>query len=213
MANFKLIDTILERISEDVISDDVLSVLIAKTKASRYGLVNRAIAHGDLVHIRQGLYLLAERYRRRRVNLFELAERIYGPSYVSLESALSYHGWIPEAVYEVTSASMKRSREFHAPIGTFSFKSVSKNAFYVGVERVVRDQTIFFMANPWKALIDYIYVYKKDWKSLKPVRESLRVEDEFLNEVDPELLDELLESYGSQRVEKFILGIQKEIRK
>src|SRR3989338_8200638 len=106
----RFIESIRDKIPYDVFTDEAVHQLIRESPDTRYGLVKRAIAKGELIHLRRGLYGFAKKYQRRGTNLFELAQMMYGPSYISFESALSYHGWIPEAVYTVTSAAMKRSK-------------------------------------------------------------------------------------------------------
>jgi predicted transcriptional regulator of viral defense system len=145
----------------------------------RYGLVKRAIANGEIIHTRRGLYCLAPKYQKKTINLYALAQHVYGPSYIILESALSCHGWIPEAVYTMTSVSFKKAKEFNTTLGVFSYNRVPQKLFYAGVERLADEEgNIFLMAKPIKALSDYVYVQKKDWTGLKPVVESLRVEEE-----------------------------------
>lgn len=210
MTNCK--ELILKKIDSDIFTDTDLCTILEGSKNSRYGLIKRMIAKGDIVHIRRGLYCLADKYKRHEINLYEVALRIYGPSYVSLESALSYHGWIPEAVYTTTSACMKRAKDFDTPLGLFSFKHIPSFSFYHQVDRVEPSRnTVFFMARPLKALADYVYVYKKDWKDLGPAIESLRIEFDSFKSVDLNELDDLQKQYRSRRVQKFIKGAKKEL--
>src|SRR5258705_210846 len=111
----KLAEIIKEKTHQTIFTDSLLKTMIGGSDHRRYGLVKRALKSGDLIQIRRGLYVLGQKHRMTDVNLFELAQRVYGPSYISLESALSYHGLIPEAVYAVTSVCMKRSKEFETP--------------------------------------------------------------------------------------------------
>src|SRR5262245_25728214 len=74
----------------DTLTDSDLAFLWGGTENRRYSLTKRTLARGDLIPVRRGLYVLGDLYRQRPVNLFELAQRIYGPSYISFESALSY---------------------------------------------------------------------------------------------------------------------------
>ena len=178
----------------------------------RYGLVKRAIAGGEIIHIRRGLYCLAPKYQKKKINLYALAQNIYGPSYISLESALSWHGWIPEAVYTVTSASSGKSKEFKTPLGAFGYSCVPQEIFYTGVERLADEAgNVFLMASPMKALADYVYVNKKDWVGLKPVAESLRIEPEEFESITSDDFDLLIENYASRRVWKFLKGLRKDL--
>ncbi len=67
--------------------------------------------------VRRGLYV-AIAPDTPRPESFLLANHVYGPSYVSMDSALSFYGMIPERVYEISSATTKTSRQFRTPAGT-----------------------------------------------------------------------------------------------
>ena len=103
----KIIEYVYEHLPYDVFTDrDIAQLILRGSKDSRYGLIKRALKKSEIIRIRRGLYCLAKKYERRPLNLFSIAQLIYGPSYVSLESALSYHGWVPEGVFMTTSVSM-----------------------------------------------------------------------------------------------------------
>jgi len=190
-----------------------VATLLPGSHDSRFGLVKRAIAAGQIIHVRRGLYCLAPKYQRKRVNLYALAQRIYGPSYVSLESALSWHGWIPEAVYTLTSVSSGKSKEFTTPLGAFSYSRVPQNVFYAGVERTSDESgNVFLMAAPVKALADYVYVNKKDWAGLRPAAESLRIEEEEFGTVTSNDIEDLVENYANRRVRKFVESLRRDLK-
>ena len=196
----------------DFTSHDV-ATLFPGSEDRRYGLVKRAIASDEIIHICRGLYCLAPKYQKKSVNLYALAQHIYGPSYISLESALSWHGWITEAVYTLTNVSLRKSKEFNTPLGVFSYIHVPQKVFYNGVERLTdEDENIFLMARPVKALADYVYVHKKNWTDLKPVTESLRIEPEEFESVTLDDIELLIDNYRSRRVQKFIRGLKKDLK-
>ena len=178
----------------------------------QFGLLKRAIGAGEILHVHRGLYCLADRYLPQKINPLVLAQRIYGPSYVSLETALSYHGWIPEAVYAVTSVSLDRSREYDTPLGRFGFARVPQRTFYAGVSRVkCPDGGSFLLASPLKTLTDYVYVHKCDWRSAQPIVQSLRVDPALLAELEPQAIDEMAGNYRSRRVLRFLAGLRKDL--
>ncbi|MCK5579981.1 MAG: hypothetical protein KAJ18_01765 [Candidatus Omnitrophica bacterium] len=207
----KATEMIRDNIPKDIFTDADLMNIFSGTPDQRYGLMKRAVASEEIIHIRRGLYGLAPKYARHKVSLYELAQHIYGPSYVSLESALSYHGWIPEAVYSVTSASMKKSQDFDTPLGRFCFKRIPSDIFYEGVDRVEGSGGGFFMASPFKALVDYIYIRKKDWADLTPLVESLRIDEDYFEEISEQEIDILKQNYHSRRVQRFLDGMKKEL--
>ncbi len=206
-----LMEKIVEKIPTDTFSDTTLRNIIVGSNNSRYSFVKRAIRAGDLIHLRRGFYSLSKKYQRKGVNLFEVAQMIYGPSYISFESALAYHGWIPEAVYTVTSSCAKRSKDVPTPLGLFSYTHIPSNKFLAGVKRVESPNGIFLMATPWRALVDYVYANSKRWKGLKSVVESLRVDAINFKEVDFRLLEEIKEATKSSYVKKFIDSVKKEL--
>jgi len=195
----------------DFSTEDVVT-LFPDSENRRYGLVKRAIASGEVIHIRRGLYCLAPKYQRKKVNLYSLAQRVYGPSYISLESALSWHGWIPEAVYTLTSVSFNKSKEFKTSLAVFSYNRVPQKVFYAGVERLTdQEDNAFLMATPLKALADYVYVHKMDWAGIEPAAESLRIEREEFELVTTEQINSLIENYNSRRIKKFLRGLKKDL--
>lgn len=188
-----------------VFAQPEVALALGGSAFSRHGLVKRALANGEILNVRRGLYCLAPRYQKRPVSLYALAQRIYGPSYVSLETALSYHGWIPEAVYACTCASHGNAKEFRTPLGIFSYKRVPQRVFYAGVERYVDpDGNVFFMASPAKALADYVYVHRPNWAGIDEASESLRIESDDWAAVAPEQLDGLAGNYANHRVTCFL---------
>ncbi len=213
---------------------DLAMFLMDKTNDARYSMVKRALKQGLLIRIRRGLYLIGSKAKQLLPDEFELALLIYGPSFISLESALSYHGWIPEMVYTMTSVSTKRAKEFKTPIGIFSYKCVPVEKFYTGVDRMKAKNGIFFVATPWRALADFIYTRRKsptlliqsslklrrskqlrrtEWKNLSELEADLRIDRETLINSDKKMLKLLAESYPSRRVRENLKRFLKEITK
>ncbi len=205
-----LTEIIKAQIPNDFFTTAELMRILQKSPDSRYGLVKRTIAKGDIIRIRRGFYILSEDHQRNGIDLFELAQAIYGPSYISLESALSYHGWIPEGVQTTTSVSQNRSREFRTPLGLFSYSRMPKFN-YIGVERISSGRSLFLMADPAKALVDMVFVLKKDWEGAAPLLSSLRIEREDLKKINKEILNQLKNKRFSPTVTHFIDGLMKDM--
>ena len=66
------------------------------------------------------------------------------------------------------------------------------------------------VARPFKALLDYIYVYKKDWMGLRPVVESLRVDGNLLRKVSRAEIRRYRSNYSQKRIQKFLMSLEKE---
>lgn len=202
-----LIELIQDHIPYDCFSDAELGNLIRGSQDSRYALMKRALKTGKLLHIRRGLYCLAPKYRRRSLDLFPIAQKIYGPSYISLESALSYHGWIPESVPTITSVCVKRSADFATPLGQFIYRSVSATPLLTAVDRIESESGAFLMARPWKAIADYLFVTKKDWDSVDPLIRDLRIEQEMFRKINLAELKSIRRSFQNKRVTQFLSNI------
>lgn len=204
----KFIETIKDHIPHDYFTTAELLRVLPHTPDGRYGLMKRAMNAGDIIRIRRGLFALSRKHQRNGIDLFELAQKVYGPSYVSLESALSYHGWIPEGVQTTTSVSFRRSKEFTTPIGVFSYSRISRFN-YIGVERITSGPSSFFVADPTRALIDLVFVNKKDWTGFDPLLSDLRIEQNTLTILNRKILMDMRKLRLSQKVTRFIDGLTK----
>ena len=127
------------------------------------------------IKIRNGLYAL----RSDPPHELEIANRIYSPSYISMEYALAYYRFIPETVYTVTSVTTKITREFTVHGKSYEYSRIKRKA-YTGYHLVKEGQTNILMAVPEKALADYCYFVDLRLKSLN---ERLRVKKADAKEV------------------------------
>lgn len=115
------------------------------------GKIGRMLGTGELVSLRRGLYA-----SRRDLDPRCLAGPIYGPSYVSFETALAWHGMIPEGVAEILSATPKRPAEFENDFGRFRYLTIPKAVYPAGIMRITESELPFLIASPTKALVDRI---------------------------------------------------------
>ena len=182
------------------ISGSDLHFILGESADSRQAIVKRAMQEKMLIHLRRDLFLINTELA---YDPFEIAAIMYGPSYISFESALSLHSWIPERVASITSATIKRKKEFQTPIGVFSFEHIPVSSFEVGI-----GSTSPFIATPLKALADMIYARMKSWSNLNDLYEDLRIDPEHLLSCDKRLLQELIESYPSLRVKKVLKNLE-----
>ena len=105
------------------------------------------------------------------------SNRIYHPSYISMETALSYYGLIPEAVYTITAVGTLKTKLFDTPLGTFSYRHV-KPALFFGYRLLDWKGFPIKMAEPEKVILDYFYLnpqlnQKEDWQGLRLHQEAL----------------------------------------
>ena len=203
----------LEKAVRGIFTRQQVAIWLGSRGARLDALLKRAVARREVWRIRRGLYCLSDRYTKGRIDPMELAQRIHGPSYVSLETALSRHGWIPEAVHAITSVAVGRARSFDTPVGLFSYTPVPQRGLLLGVRRaLVEEGGAYFLATPLKALADHVYVQRCEWGSAAPVVESLRVESESLAELTGELFDEVMGAYAPGRVARFLAALRKDLK-
>lgn len=134
--------------------------------------LGRWVKAGRIIQLRRGLYALAEPYARTPAHPFLAANRIVRPSYVSLQSALSWHGMIPEQVPVVTSVTSGRPHSRRTPLGDFLFRHV-RGEFFRGYHRVeVQEGQFAFVASPEKCLLDLVYLTPgaETWAYLRELR-------------------------------------------
>lgn len=189
-------------------------VWLEVSPAALDALLKRAVHAGEISRIRRGLFCLDRRFLATPPNPLSLAQMVYGPSYLSSETALSWHRWIPEAVYAVVSTGLGRSREFVTPLGTYVYQRVPQQSLMSGVERIAENtpHVAYFMARPLKALADYVYTHDCDWRSADPLRGSLRIEDDALSKLTSEDFEELEGQYRSGRVSRFLEGLRGDLK-
>lgn len=120
------------------------------TSAQKF--LERYTKKGVFTRAKKGLYLFEHNPRQDVI----LANKIYFPSYVSLDYALSYYGIIPETVYSMTSVTTKPTREFDVANRSYEYRKIKKEA-YTGYTAMTFDGQTGLMAEPEKALVDYLY--------------------------------------------------------
>jgi predicted transcriptional regulator of viral defense system len=135
-----------------------------------------------------------------------VANHLYGPSYISLESALSYYGLIPERVYTMRSICTKLHKQYKTQFGHFEYIKMNEKYFPIGVRQEIVDNAYsFLIATPEKALCDTIITSQNiRIQSVKAMRkyleEDLRFEMSALSTFDVNIIRECLE-VGKKKVE------------
>ena len=142
--------------------------IITQNKISSVQL-SRWVTKKLLIKFRRGVYILPENIN---INPFILANKIFEPSYVSLESALFYYGFIPDITVAVTSITAKKTRRFEFKNQLFIYQKVKNNIFF-GYQEIKDNNWSFLIALPEKAILDYFYLHKSelnnqnDWDELR----------------------------------------------
>jgi predicted transcriptional regulator of viral defense system len=201
----------LEKKVRDLKSDYVnysdLCTLLPFSNDARYGQVKRALKEGSLVRLKKAVYRRAKYLEQNKAHPFEMAQYLLWPSYVSLLSALSYHSLIPEGVFTTTCVTPHRKQSIQNTFGLFTYHKIPHKNFFLGVKREAENNAFFYVASPWKAITDYIYCYKKNWDSLSPLMNSLRIDIDLLPPLNKQLAEKLSLFYQSKRIDTFLNSV------
>ncbi len=179
---------------------------------ARRARIHRAVASGEILRLKPGLYCLAARFRRTQSHPFVVAAMLHYPSQISFETALAFHGLIPEAVHRVASSTLQRSRSFETPLGDFEFRRVPVASLRAGVRVTRVDGGWAFIASPLRALADLLYQRREvTWRGdgIAFLTESLRMEPDELRLDDYE---EVSQSLQNKRVQAYLDGLYAELR-
>ena len=134
--------------------------------------------------------------------LFLIANKIYSPSYISLEMAFSYYNLIPESVYGITSVTSQKTNNFKTDFGEFIYRHIKPELMF-GYKLVEYQGHNFRIAEIEKAILDYFYLNARikadnDFSGLR-----FNVE-EFKNNVDKSKLESYLKEFNNKNLEKRI---------
>ena len=124
--------------------------------------IKQMVKNEEIIRVKQSLYVVGDIYSDKNISKGLLANLIYGPSYVSMEYALSFYGLIPERVYEITSMTTKMLKNYDTPFGRFTYIK-SPTCIYSKDIKIVQneDGTSFMIASAEKALCDKLIFTKK----------------------------------------------------
>ncbi len=133
-----------------------IAEIIGDYKAPR-DKISKLEKTGSVIRLKKGLFVISPDLSKEKLSTELIANHLLGPSYISMESALSYYGLIPERVYTIRSATIKRSKSFTTPISTFEYLTVPECYFPIGIKNEIIDNSFaFLIGSPEKALCDLI---------------------------------------------------------
>ena len=119
--------------------------------------ISELVKTGNLLPIKKGMYIAGKNIETIKPNLFLISNHLLGPSYISLDSALSWYGYIPEQVFTTTAITTKASRIFINELGRFEYVKQHLPAYTFGITQVkLAENQLVLMACPEKALLDKI---------------------------------------------------------
>ena len=160
------------------------------------------VKKGYLLKLRNGVYAFVK--DRERIKSEEIATLLYQPSYLSLESALALYGLIPEMVYAHVSVTARINRTFTNVFGTFIYRHLKAELFW-GYTEIKTAHGHYLLAEPEKALLDYIYLNLSRIRSDADF-ENLRLNADVLKErLDADKFLKYLSAFGVKKMRAWAL--------
>ena len=154
---------------------------------------------GYLKMIRKGHYVFSDQQINEQV-LYLFANKIYSPSYISLEVALAHYNLIPETVYAITSLSSRKTKRFKTDFGEFIYRHIKPQLMF-GYRLVSYRDYSFKIAEPEKVILDYFYM--NTGLTTEDDFAGLRFnEEEFKEQVDYNKLRRYLVAFDNKQLEK-----------
>lgn len=156
---------------------------------------------GLIERIANGFYKFSD-VKYDEFTLFKLANKLYEPSYISLESALRFYDLIPESVYSITSVTSRKTTFFETHYGRFVYKKIKSNLIF-GYTLLQKDSVIIKIAEPEKAILDFFYL-QSELNNVENIME-LRLIFPKLNEtIDLNKLKSYLDIFNNKQLKKRI---------
>ena len=158
--------------------------------------VHELLKSGMLLSIKKGLYIVGSSVNSQKPEPFLIANHILGPSYISLDTALSYHGFIPERVYEIASVTTKASRKFSTPVGIFTYTNLQLPYYSFGIQQLrLSDEQNVMIASPEKALFDKVVttpgiILRNRKNAFEYLVEDLRIDEDRLGNLNTRWMSE-----------------------
>ena len=161
---------------------------------------------GDLIRLKKGSYVVSPKIHNQPISNELIANHLYGPSYISFESALSFYNLIPERVHSIRSMTIKRSRKFSTPLGIFEYISAPKKYFEIGIQQnIIKGEYAYLIATPEKAICDIIVATPRlRMQSVKAIQiyleEDMRIDFSAIDHINIEIIKQCIAS-GTKKTE------------
>jgi predicted transcriptional regulator of viral defense system len=165
------------------------------------------VRQGYLIRLRQGYYAFPE-YKESTDFTLYFANTIYKPSYISLHTALSFYGIIPESVPEITSVTTLKTITFSNDFGEYSYKNIRPELMFGYDLRDMEGGRRIMLATPEKAIIDLLYLYP--FYNTERDLENLRLDESYMeDDFNVKRLTDFSDRIGSKALSKRIDMLRK----
>lgn len=182
-----------------------------------YDKINELVRKNLIIPVKRGVFVPGPALHLTAPEPFLLANHLYGPSYISMESALSYWGMIPEKVFEITSATLNRSKSYHSSVGRFSYTHLPLPYYAFGQQQItLAENQVAMVATAEKALCDKMVatsgllfrstVQLKAW-----LTEDMRIDKDTLSRLQPRTIKSWLPKAPKKTTLEFLIKILEDI--
>jgi predicted transcriptional regulator of viral defense system len=199
-------------LADRIFDERQLRELLGGSDARRYALVHRALKDGSLIRLKRATYMLGRRTSNDAVHPFVVAQALLPGSYISFETALAYHGWIPEAVFTTASVSPGRKTISHdtPSFGQFSFHplALQEYQFLTSVDREKFGKLTAFVAQPLRTLIDLVALRKEQWSGLDWLTQGMRIDEDQLRSLRRKDFSALRPVYRHKAANAFLHSLE-----
>ena len=197
-------EKLLEIVGDEAVFESGLLLAGSEDPLNVYRQLSRWVSAGKIYQLRRGVYTLAAPYRKTILHPFLAANRLQPASYVSLQSALSYYGMIPEYTPVTTSVTTRRPENLTTPLGRFHYQHIDQRWFHAYRLLELKNEQSAFVATPAKALLDLIYLHPGADKQEYLV--ELRLQ--FMEQIDMIELNQLADQANKPKLKRAVEIIQ-----
>ncbi|RPH33645.1 MAG: hypothetical protein EHM93_04070 [Bacteroidales bacterium] len=186
---------ILEQLGIVPVDYSVLESLLGGYKSPSNKIANLE-REGKIVRLKKGLFVISPNVSRHLLSNELIANHIYGPSYISFESALRYYGIIPEHVFTIRSVTLKRSRNFSNSIANYEYTAATSTYYPIGIRQgFIDNKYTFLIASPEKAICDMLaFTSRLRLQSLKALHtyleHDLRLDMSYIKNLDVNIIEQ-----------------------
>lgn len=179
--------------------------------------ISEWVSQGVLIRLMKGMYVLGPEIHSGPLSKDVVANRMWGPSAVSMETVLSREGWIPESVPTTTSVTLRPNREIRTPLGMFSYVRVPVLWYRIGLKSDVGPSGLHSLSVvPEKALCDWIATHPHPPTSRRGMMsfllEDARIPEDVLAQADLSVIRDCVATGRKQRVMSALLAVMEALR-
>lgn len=166
--------------------------------------ISRWAKQGLVRKIKKGLYVFSD--QEQSLDVKELASLIVIPSYLSLESALWMAGLIPEVVFGTTCVTSKAPITYNSYLGNITYRHIMPS-LYFGYQSISSHYKPYYLAEPEKALLDYLYLTPSI--NNRDAVVELRIDPENFTHLNHAKIDQYLQIFSNHRLSHVIAQMRK----